>query len=138
MRAVLPGMIAKKGKIVKRRRAPSACAAALGGWPTRRPKWGLSGIHQEALPLAPGPTDHVNNIAPHGRRPAFSRQGVRRHGQKLGITAEEAARAARRRLCMKRITNDTDVANACLFMASDVSRQITGGRPAGRRRLAAL
>jgi 3-oxoacyl-[acyl-carrier protein] reductase len=24
------------------------------------------------------------------------------------------------------VTNDLDVANACLFMASDVSRQITG------------
>ena len=27
---------------------------------------------------------------------------------------------------LKRITLDSDVANACLFMASDVSRQITG------------
>ena len=27
---------------------------------------------------------------------------------------------------LRRITVDTDVANACLFMASEVSRQITG------------
>jgi len=27
---------------------------------------------------------------------------------------------------LKRITVDQDIANACLFMASDVSRQITG------------
>ena len=27
---------------------------------------------------------------------------------------------------MKRVTVDADVANACLFLASDVSRQITG------------
>ena len=26
----------------------------------------------------------------------------------------------------KRVTTDEDVANACLFLASDVSRQITG------------
>ena len=26
----------------------------------------------------------------------------------------------------KRVTTDNDVANACLFFASDVSRQITG------------
>ena len=27
---------------------------------------------------------------------------------------------------LKRVTVDADVANACLFLASDVSRQITG------------
>jgi len=27
---------------------------------------------------------------------------------------------------LKRVTTDNDVANACLFFASDVSRQITG------------
>ena len=27
---------------------------------------------------------------------------------------------------LKRVTNDADVANACLFLASDAPRQITG------------
>jgi 3-oxoacyl-[acyl-carrier protein] reductase len=46
--------------------------------------------------------------------------------KKLGITPAEAAERHAADYALKRITNDTDVANACLFMASDVSRQITG------------
>jgi NAD(P)-dependent dehydrogenase (short-subunit alcohol dehydrogenase family) len=46
--------------------------------------------------------------------------------KRLGITVEEAAQRHAADYALKRITLDTDVANACLFLASDVSRQITG------------
>ncbi len=46
--------------------------------------------------------------------------------KRLGITVEEAAQRHAAEYALKRVTLDADVANACLFLASDVSRQITG------------
>ena len=46
--------------------------------------------------------------------------------KRLGITTEEAAERHAAEYALKRITTDADVANACLFLASDASRQITG------------
>ena len=43
-----------------------------------------------------------------------------------GFTPEEAAERHASEYALKRVTHDADVANACLFLASDVSRQITG------------
>jgi 3-hydroxybutyrate dehydrogenase len=44
----------------------------------------------------------------------------------LNITVEEAAARHAADYALKRVTTDVDVANACLFLASDVARQITG------------
>jgi 3-oxoacyl-[acyl-carrier protein] reductase len=46
--------------------------------------------------------------------------------QKLGISEAEAAERHAADYALRRVTVDTDVANACLFLASDASRQITG------------
>ncbi len=46
--------------------------------------------------------------------------------KRLGISLEEAAQHHAADYALKRITLDADVANACLFLASDVSRQVTG------------
>ena len=43
-----------------------------------------------------------------------------------GITEDEAVTRHAEEYALRRITEDEDVANACLFMASPVSRQITG------------
>lgn len=45
---------------------------------------------------------------------------------KHGISEEEAVRRHAEEYALRRITVDEDVANACLFLASPVSRQITG------------
>ena len=127
MRAVLPGMIAKKsGKIVNvggtfglRGRAGRMAYSAS--------KWGLRGI-TKSFALEAGPYGiNVNNVAP-GMvdGPRFRDKVCADMAKKLGITPEEAAERHAADYALKRITNDTDVANACLFMASDVSRQITG------------
>ena len=42
--------------------------------------------------------------------------------KKLNITVEEAAQRHAAEYALKRVTTDNDVANACLFFASDVSR----------------
>ena len=100
----------------------------------RRPH-GLFGVemgaarHHQELRARGRPLQHQRQLrrARHGRRSALPRQGLRRHG--------EAARHHRRggdgsatppttRSSASPI--DDDVANACLFLASDVSRQITG------------
>ena len=46
--------------------------------------------------------------------------------KRLGITLEEAMERHAADYALKRVTEDADVANACLFLASDVSRQLTG------------
>ena len=46
--------------------------------------------------------------------------------QRLGITLEQAMERHAADYALKRVSTDADVAHACLFLASDVSRQITG------------
>ena len=127
MRAVLPGMIAKKrGKIVNvggtfgmRGRAGRMAYSAS--------KWGLRGI-TKSFALEAGPHGiNVNCVAP-GMvdGPRFRDKVCAEMAARLNITPEEAAERHAADYALKRITVDADVANACLFMASDVSRQITG------------
>ena len=70
---------------------------------------------------------NVNCIAP-GMvdGPRFRDKVCADMAKRLGITIEEAAKRHAAEYALKRITTDADVANACLFLASDVSRQITG------------
>ena len=100
----------------------------------RRPH-GLFGLemgaarHHQELRARGRPVQHQRQLrrARHGRRSALPRQGLRRHGE---ASRHHASRRRRERhaadYALKRVTVDTDVANACLFLASDVSRQITG------------
>jgi 3-oxoacyl-[acyl-carrier protein] reductase len=46
--------------------------------------------------------------------------------KRLNISIEEAVARHAADYALKRVTIDADVANACLFLASDASRQITG------------
>ena len=127
MRAVLPAMIERRsGKIVNvggtfgmRGRAGRMAYSAS--------KWGLRGI-TKSFALEAGPYGvNVNCVAP-GMvdGPRFRDKVCAEMARRLGITPEEAATRHAADYALKRITQDADVANACLFMASDVSRQITG------------
>jgi NAD(P)-dependent dehydrogenase (short-subunit alcohol dehydrogenase family) len=127
MRAVLPTMIDQRyGKIVNvggtfgmRGRAGRVAYSAS--------KWGLRGI-TKSFALEVGQHNiNVNCVAP-GMvdGPRFREKVCRDMAHKLGITEEEAAQRHAADYALKRITVDDDVANACLFFASDVSRQITG------------
>ena len=90
-------------------------------------KWGLRGI-TKSFALELGPFNiNVNCVAPgmvDGTR--FRDKVCRDMAQRLGITEDEAAERHAAEYALRRITSDTDVANACLFLASPVSRQITG------------
>jgi 3-oxoacyl-[acyl-carrier protein] reductase len=127
MRAALPTMIAQRyGKVVNvggtfgmRGRAGRVAYSAS--------KWGLRGI-TKSFALEVGQFNiNVNCVAP-GMvdGPRFRDKVCRDMAQKLGISEQEAAERHAADYAMKRVTVDADVANACLFLASDVSRQITG------------
>ncbi len=107
--------------------APSACAAARVAWPIRPRNGGLRGI-TKSFALEVGQYNiNVNNVAP-GMvdGPRFRDKVCADMAKRLGITLEEAMERHAADYALKRVTVDSDVANACLFFASDVSRQITG------------
>jgi NAD(P)-dependent dehydrogenase (short-subunit alcohol dehydrogenase family) len=127
MRGVLPTMIAQRyGKVVNvggtfgmRGRAGRMAYSAS--------KWGLRGI-TKSFALEVGQYNiNVNNVAP-GMvdGPRFRDKVCADMAKRLGITVEEAMERHASEYALKRVTVDNDVANACLFLASDVSRQITG------------
>jgi NAD(P)-dependent dehydrogenase (short-subunit alcohol dehydrogenase family) len=127
MRAALPTMIEQRyGKVVNvggtfgmRGRAGRVAYSAS--------KWGLRGL-TKSFALEVGPYNiNVNCVAP-GMvdGPRFRDKVCRDMAQKLGISEAEAAERHAADYAMRRVTVDADVANACLFLASDVSRQITG------------
>jgi 3-oxoacyl-[acyl-carrier protein] reductase len=127
MRAVVPAMIARKsGKIVNvggtfgmRGRAGRMAYSAS--------KWGLRGI-TKSFALEVGEHNiNVNCVAP-GMvdGPRFREKVCPTMAKRLGISVEEAAQRHALDYALKRISTDDDIANACLFLASDVSRQITG------------
>ena len=127
MRAVLPAMIAQRyGKIVNvggtfgmRGRAGRMAYSAS--------KWGLRGI-TKSFALEVGQYNiNVNCVEP-GMvdGPRFRDKVCADMAKRLNITVEEAAQRHAAEYALKRVTLDADVANACLFMASDASRQITG------------
>lgn len=127
MRAVLPVMIAQRyGKIVNvggtfgmRGRAGRMAYSAS--------KWGLRGITKSFALEAGQHNINVNCVAP-GMvdGPRFREKVCAEMARRLAITVEEAAARHAADYALRRVTTDVDVANACLFLASDVSRQITG------------
>jgi 3-oxoacyl-[acyl-carrier protein] reductase len=127
MRSVLPTMMAQRyGKIVNvggtfgmRGRAGRMAYSAS--------KWGLRGL-TKSFALEVGPYNiNVNCVAPgmvDGAR--FRDKVCADMTKRLGITMDEAIERHAADYALKRVSSDVDVANACLFLASDVSRQITG------------
>jgi NAD(P)-dependent dehydrogenase (short-subunit alcohol dehydrogenase family) len=127
MRAVLPAMIAAgEGRIVNvggtfgmRGRAGRMAYSAS--------KWGLRGI-TKSFALEAGPHGiNVNCVAP-GMvdGPRFREKVCANMAQRLGITLEEAMKRHAEDYALRRVSTDQDVAHACLFLGSVVSRQITG------------
>jgi len=127
MRAVMPTMIGQRyGKVVnvggtfglKGRAGRVAYSAS---------KWGLRGI-TKSFALEVGPHNiNVNNVAP-GMvdGPRFREKVCANLVEKHGISLQEAMTKHAEDYALRRVSTDEDIANACLFMASDVSRQMTG------------
>ena len=89
-------------------------------------KWGLRGI-TKAFALELGPYGiNVNNVCPGMVDGPRFRKVCEEMSKRLGVSLEEAMRKHAEEYALKRVSTDEDVANAVLFYASDVSRQITG------------
>jgi NAD(P)-dependent dehydrogenase (short-subunit alcohol dehydrogenase family) len=127
MRCVLPTMMAQRyGKIVNvggtfglRGRAGRMAYSAS--------KWGLRGITKSFALEVGAYNINVNCVAP-GMvdGPRFRDKVCADMAKRLGITVDEAAERHAADYALKRLSSDADVANACLFLASDAARQITG------------
>jgi NAD(P)-dependent dehydrogenase (short-subunit alcohol dehydrogenase family) len=127
MRAVLPTMMAQRyGKIVNVG-GTFGMRGKAGRMSYSASKWGLRGITKSFAIEAGAHNININYVAP-GMvdGPRFRDKVCADMARQLGITREEAARRHAEDYALKRITIDQDIANACLFLASDVSRQITG------------
>jgi len=82
----------------------------------------------KSIALEAGPYNiNVNCVAP-GMvdGPRFRDKVCAEMAERLGDADAEAAERHAADYALKRISTDTDVANACLFLASDAARQITG------------
>jgi len=89
-------------------------------------KWGLRGI-TKAFALELGPYNvNVNNVCPGMVDGPRFRKVCEEMSKRLGVTIEEAMERHAHEYALHRVSTDEDVANAVLFFASDVSRQITG------------
>lgn len=127
MSAVMPVLIEQRyGKIVNvggtfgmRGRAGRMAYSAS--------KWGLRGI-TKSFALEAGPHNvNVNCVAPGMvEGPRFRGKVVPEMAKRLGITEEQAVEKHAADYALRRVSTGEDVAQACLFLASDAARQITG------------
>lgn len=127
MRAVLPSMIERRSGKVVNVGGTFGMRGRAGRMAYSASKWGLRGI-TKSFALEAGPYGiNVNCVAP-GMvdGPRFREKVCANMASKLGITLEEAMARHAADYALRRVSTDADVANACLFMASEVSRQITG------------
>jgi len=127
IRAVVPAMKAQgRGRIVNVG-GTFGLRGKAGRLAYSASKWGLRGI-TKSFALELGPHDiTVNNVAP-GMvdGPRFRTRVVPEMAARLGITEAEAVERHAADYALRRISTDRDVADACLFLASDRARQITG------------
>ncbi len=128
MRSVLPAMIDQRyGKIVN--------VGGTFGMRGRAGPRGLFGVENGACAASPrasrwksASTTSTSIASRQGMvdGPRFRDKVCADMAKRLNITVEEAATRHAAEYALKRVTVDRDVANACLFLASDASRQITG------------
>jgi 3-oxoacyl-[acyl-carrier protein] reductase len=127
MHAVLPGMVARRSGKVVNVGGTFGMRGRAGRMAYSASKWGLRGI-TKSFALEAGPFNiNVNCVAP-GMvdGPRFREKVCANMATRLGITLEEAMTRHVADYALQRVSTDDDVANACLFLASDASRQITG------------
>ncbi|MEL6920356.1 MAG: SDR family oxidoreductase [Pseudomonadota bacterium] len=127
IRAVAPVMQAQKGGKIVNVGGTFGMRGRAGRLAYSSSKWGLRGITKSfALELG-ADNINVNCVAP-GMvdGPRFRDKVVPEMASRLGITECEAARIHADDYALKRVSTDEDVAAATLFLASEVSKQITG------------
>jgi 3-oxoacyl-[acyl-carrier protein] reductase len=127
MRAVMPAMMEQHyGKIVNVG-GTFGMRGRSGRMAYSASKWGLRGITKSTA-IEVGPYNiNVNYVAPgmvEGER--FNTKVMPEKAKKLGLSIEDARKTFENEYALRRISTGQDIANAVLFLASDMSRQITG------------
>jgi NAD(P)-dependent dehydrogenase (short-subunit alcohol dehydrogenase family) len=127
MQAIVPGMIERRSGKVVNVGGTFGMRGRAGRMAYSASKWGLRGV-TKSFALEAGPYGvNVNYVAP-GMvdGPRFREKVCASMAERLGISLDEAAQRHAADYATRRISTDVDVANACLILASDVTRQITG------------
>lgn len=127
MRAVMPGMMARRSGKICNVGGTFGMRAAPGRMAYSASKWGLRGLTKTFAAEAGPYNINVNCVAP-GMviGPRFLEKVIPARAKKEGITVEEARRRYEEHYALRRISEGQDVANAVLFLVSERSRQITG------------
>jgi NAD(P)-dependent dehydrogenase (short-subunit alcohol dehydrogenase family) len=126
-RAVLPAMIEQRHGRIVNVGGTFGMRGRAGRMAYSSSKWGLRGL-TKSLALEAGPHGiNVNCVAP-GMvdGPRFRDKVCANLARERGISLEEAMALHAADYALRRVSTDEDVAHACLFLASDVARQITG------------
>ncbi len=127
MRAVMPAMISQRyGKIVNVG-GTFGMRGRSGRMAYSASKWGLRGITKSTAIEVGQYNINVNYVAPgmvEGER--FNTKVMPEKAKNLGLSLEDARKTFENEYALRRISTGQDVANAVLFLASDMSRQITG------------
>lgn len=125
-RAVVPGMIEQRsGKIIN-----IAGTSGLRGYRNRAAysssKWAVRGLTR-TLALEVGPYNvNVNAIFPGVVEGDRMQTIIAEKARVRGTTEEAVFEEYVREMALRRFTEETDIAHAAVFLASDESRQITG------------
>lgn len=127
MHAVLPTMISQRSGKVVNVGGTFGMRGRAGRMAYSASKWGLRGITKSFALEAGQHNINVNCVAP-GMvdGPRFREKVCANMAQKHGISLDEAMTRHAQDYALKRVSTDEDIANACLFLAAEVSRQITG------------
>jgi len=126
-RAVLPTMIDQRSGRIVNVGGTFGMRGRAGRLAYSSSKWGLRGL-TKSFALEAGPFGiNVNCVAP-GMvdGPRFREKVCANLARERGISLDEAMSLHAADYALRRVSTDQDVANACLFLASDVARQITG------------
>ncbi len=127
IRAVAPAMMERRSGRIVNVGGTFGMRGRGGRMAYSASKWGLRGI-TKSFAIELGPFGIAVNIVAPGMvdGPRFREKVCREMAARLGITEAEAAERHAAEYALRRITEDRDVANACVFLASDAARQITG------------
>jgi 3-oxoacyl-[acyl-carrier protein] reductase len=127
MRAVLPGMMARRSGKICNVGGTFGMRAAPGRMAYSASKWGLRGL-TKTFALEAGPYNiNVNCVAPGMvEGPRFFEKVLPARAKKFGLSIEDARRHYEENYALRRISTGEDVANAVVFLVSEGSRQITG------------
>lgn len=125
-RAALPGMVARGGGAIVNIASVAAFNATPGAASYAASKAGVVAFTRAIANRYGGEGVRANCLCPGWVRTPMSEREMAEAAAQQGITPEAAFRAMAERLALKRIAEAAEMANCCLFLASDEASFVTG------------